>query len=67
MPAPNFLQSWRKGRSVTPAMGATTRLFLTEMEPICTVVYLLRESCLFYRQMAFYKSEDFKLLMPFIA
>ena len=27
IPAPIFLQSWRKGRSVTPAMGATTRLF----------------------------------------
>jgi hypothetical protein len=26
-PAPIFLQSWRKGRSVTPAMGATNRLF----------------------------------------
>src|SRR5690606_6697446 len=36
MPAPIFLQSWRKGRSVTPAMGATTRLFLSLYGPICT-------------------------------
>jgi hypothetical protein len=26
-PAPRRLQSWRKGRSVTPAIGATARLF----------------------------------------
>ena len=30
MPAPSRLHSWRKGRSVTPAMGATIRLFLRE-------------------------------------
>ena len=36
MPAPIRLHSWRKGRSVTPAMGATTRLFLRETFPIFT-------------------------------
>src|SRR5574340_949166 len=34
MPAPSFLQSWRKGRSVTPAMGATIRRFLRRWRPI---------------------------------
>ncbi len=32
--APIFLQRLRKGGSVTPAMGATIRLFLSWMEPI---------------------------------
>src|SRR5688572_25498349 len=30
-----LLQSCRKGRSVTPAIGATTRLFLSWKGPIC--------------------------------
>src|SRR5471032_2525615 len=34
IPAPIALQRLRKGRSVTPAMGATMRLFLSWMEPI---------------------------------
>src|SRR5262252_2853094 len=33
-PAPNCLHSWRKGRSVTPAIGATNRLFRNVREPI---------------------------------
>jgi len=36
MPAPSRLQSCRKGRSVTPAMGATTRLLPMECEPMRT-------------------------------
>jgi hypothetical protein len=36
MPAPIFLQRLRKGRSVTPAMGATMRLFLSWTVPIFT-------------------------------
>src|SRR6185503_19570888 len=34
IPAPNFLQRLRKGRSVTPAMGATMRLFRSWTGPI---------------------------------
>src|SRR5882672_7559085 len=33
-PAPNCLHSCRKGRSVTPAIGATNRLFRNVREPI---------------------------------
>src|SRR2546422_6020539 len=33
-PAPNFLHSCRKGRSVTPAIGATKRLLRKVREPI---------------------------------
>src|SRR3954462_8127314 len=34
IPAPSRLQRLRNGRSVTPAMGATIRLFLSWMDPI---------------------------------
>src|SRR5882672_12618774 len=34
-PAPNCLHSCLKGRSVTPAIGATKRLFRNVREPIC--------------------------------
>src|SRR6185295_13251466 len=35
IPAPIALHNWRNGRSVTPAMGATIRLFLRACGPIC--------------------------------
>src|SRR5260221_7928167 len=38
IPAPSRLQRLRKGRSVTPAMGATIRLFFSWMGPIFKVV-----------------------------
>jgi hypothetical protein len=44
IPAPMRLQRLRKGRSVTPAMGATIRLFLRMMEPILTFVCVVRVS-----------------------
>ena len=34
-PAPRRLQSWRNGRSVTPAMGATKRLLRKEKPANC--------------------------------
>jgi hypothetical protein len=37
MPAPMRLQRLRKGRSVTPAMGATTRLLRSWTLPIFTM------------------------------
>ena len=39
MPAPSFLQRLRNGRSVTPAIGATIRLFLSWMLPIFKFEY----------------------------
>lgn len=35
MPAPMRLHSTRNGRSVTPAIGATTKRFLRVYGPIC--------------------------------
>src|SRR5688500_10351578 len=35
-PAPSRLHSWRNGRSVTPAIGATKSGFGNSIEPICT-------------------------------
>ena len=48
-PAPSRLHSMRNGRSVTPAIGATNRLFGKSKGPICTRVsvffyWLLGES-----------------------
>ena len=55
MPAPSCLQRLRKGRSVTPAMGATIRLFLSWMGPIFTLGAVAStldgmEGCSFYTQ-----------------
>jgi hypothetical protein len=42
MPAPTCLHNWRKGLSVTPAMGARNRLFFNVYGPICTSLLLSR-------------------------
>ncbi len=34
MPAPKRLHNWRNGRSVTPAIGATKRLFRSTCVPM---------------------------------
>ncbi|MNT76450.1 hypothetical protein D3C72_2154540 [compost metagenome] len=34
-PAPSSLHSWRNGRSVTPAIGATNNRFAKGMWPMC--------------------------------
>src|SRR5574343_1622674 len=47
-PAPSFLHSWRKGRSVTPAMGATNRLFRKVNPANCIGEARLGKSSAFY-------------------
>lgn len=48
-PAPIFLHSMRKGLSVTPAIGATTRLFLNVYGPICIFLFI----CLLFEQIKY--------------